>query len=63
MASIFFIMSMICLFGVAVSLFLGLFAMANGAEKSRKTSNKMMRVRVALQGLTVLFLLLSYVAR
>jgi hypothetical protein len=63
MSFAFFIAAMVCLLGVAASLFAGMFAMAREGDKNRKASNKMMQARVILQGLTVLFLLLSYLAR
>jgi hypothetical protein len=37
--------------------------MAKGGKDDHKTSNKMMQLRVILQGATVLFLFLSYLAR
>jgi hypothetical protein len=63
MSFAFFIAAMACLLGVVASLFAGMFAMTRGREKDHKTSNRMMQTRVALQALTVLFLLLSYLAR
>lgn len=63
MSFAFFIAAMLCLLGVAGALFAGLFAMTKGAEKERKTSNKMMQLRVILQGLAVVFLLLSWLSR
>jgi hypothetical protein len=58
-----FFVALACLLGVVVSLFWGLFAMTQGEQKDRVTSNKMMRMRVFFQGLTLLFLLLSYLAK
>jgi hypothetical protein len=59
----FFLVALACIIGVAVSLFWGLFAMTQGEQKDRVTSNKMMRMRVFFQGLAVLFLLLAYLAK
>ncbi len=49
------------LFAVAGVLLAGVFGMARGGEFNRKQSNRMMRLRVGLQGLAVvLFLLLMF---
>lgn len=63
MANFFFFAAMACLFGVVSVFALGIFAMTRGQEKDHKTSNKMMRLRVLFQGLTILFLFLAYVAK
>jgi hypothetical protein len=60
---VFFIAAIIAMAGVLASLLLGLFAMAKGGEKDHKTSNKMMRARVMLQGLTIFLLLLAFLAK
>lgn len=39
---------------------LGLFSMAKGGEFNEKYGNKLMRARVALQGIAILLLVLSY---
>ena len=45
-------------------LFLGLFSMARGGEFNRKYGNKLMRLRVIMQGLAILlFLLLILVVK
>jgi hypothetical protein len=59
----FTIAALICVVCVVVSLFWGLFAMTQGDPKDRKTSNKMMRMRVLFQGLAVLFLFLAFLAK
>jgi len=53
----------IALAAVVIVLVLGLIAMARGGEFNRKYGNKLMRARVALQGLAiVLFLLFVFAA-
>jgi hypothetical protein len=60
---LFLFAALACILGVVGSLALGLFAMTKTEQKDRLTSNKMMRMRVLFQGLTILFLLLSYLAK
>ena len=43
--------------GTLLVLFAGVFAMTRGGEFSRKWGNKLMRARVAAQGLAILLLL------
>ena len=53
----------IALAAVVIVLLVGLIAMARGGEFNRKYGNKLMRARVALQGLAViLFLLIVFAA-
>ncbi len=47
----------IALAGTLLVLFAGVFAMARGGEFNRKWGNKLMRARVATQGLAILLLL------
>jgi hypothetical protein len=42
-------------------LLVGVFAMLRGGEFNRKYGNKLMRMRVILQGLTILVLLVAFV--
>ena len=62
MDKIFLVIALIAMAGVLFSLFSGLLAMAKGTKKAHQTSQKMMRFRVICQGVTVLFLFLSYLA-
>ncbi|HEY8192267.1 MAG TPA: twin transmembrane helix small protein [Alphaproteobacteria bacterium] len=59
MSGIFFVLSGCAALAVVVSLFVGVGAMAKGGETSKKYSNKMMRARVIMQGLAVLFFILG----
>ena len=58
MSGFFLILLGIAMLALLASLLLGLFFMARGGEADRRNSNRMMRLRVALQGLAnVLFIL------
>lgn len=63
MDNVFFMAALACIAGVAAALFMGLFAMSQEGDKSRKMSNKMMRLRVTLQGLAIVFLFLAYITK
>ena len=55
------VIAMLATLGV---LFLGMFSMAKGGEFNRKYGNKLMRLRVIMQGLAILlFLLLILVVK
>ena len=45
------------LVAVVAVLFAGVFAMARGGDFGRRNSNRLMRARVALQGLAILLML------
>ena len=62
MSTIFLILMSLAALAVMASLFMGVFSMAKGGETSKKYSNKMMRARVILQGLAVLFFVLAMVS-
>ena len=57
---IFFGAALACILGVAVTLFRGLFAMTRGQSRP---GNRLMRVRIGLQALAIVFLLLAYLAQ
>ena len=54
---------MVAMLGVVGSLIGGIFVMTKGAEKDRRTSNKMMQLRVLCQGAAIMLLFLAYLAR
>jgi hypothetical protein len=62
-ATVLFFIALACMAVVVGSLLTGIVAMARGREKDHKTSNKMMQMRVLFQGLAIVFLFLSYLAR
>ncbi len=57
--NIFVILMFLAMAAVLASLFLGVFVMAKGGESNKKHSNKLMRMRVMLQGLAVLLFILA----
>ena len=61
MSKFFFIAAMISILAVLGSLFAGLWQMSKGGQEHRVKSNKMMRLRVFLQALALLFLVLAAV--
>jgi hypothetical protein len=63
MSTFFFIAALIALAGVVVTLFGGLAVMSKPGEKNRFNSNKLMELRIGLQGLAVFLLLLAYLTK
>lgn len=61
MSTVFFVLMACAAVAVLASLFIGVGAMAKGGETSKKYSQKMMRARVILQGLALLFFVLAMV--
>lgn len=59
MSNVFFVLMACAAIAVLASLFIGVGAMAKGGETSKKYSQKMMRARVILQGLALLFFVLA----
>lgn len=57
---IFDILILIGLLAVVVTLGLGFYALRAGGEFGRKYSNKLMRLRVLLQFITVMILLIAF---
>lgn len=62
-STVLFFIALACMLAVVGSFFWGMVAMTGGSDKDRIASNKMMRFRVGFQGLALLFLLLSYLAK
>lgn len=63
MSTFFFLAAMACLVAVLGSFLWGIVAMTKGEQKDHKTSNKMMRMRVLFQGLTLFFLFMAFASR
>lgn len=63
MSNFFFFLALAAMLGVVLSLLLGMVAMTRTGDKDRRTSNIMMRFRVILQALAILFLVLAYWAK
>ncbi|MCB1591918.1 MAG: twin transmembrane helix small protein [Alphaproteobacteria bacterium] len=63
MHQFFFILMLLSLLAVVAVLVTGIIGMARGGEFNKKYGNKLMRARVMLQGLTLLFFALTYLSR
>jgi len=61
MGGVLFTLLIIVMLAVVGVLFAGLFSMARGGQFNRENSNKLMRLRVALQGLAILLFVLFMV--
>jgi hypothetical protein len=62
MASFFFLIAVINAFAVLGVLIAGFAVMSKGGDTAKKYSNKLMQLRVWLQGTTLLFLALAMLA-
>ncbi len=60
MQMLFFILGGLCMLGVLVSLGAGLLSMGRNTEAGHRRSQTMMRSRVILQGLALLFLAIAF---
>lgn len=63
MHNVFLVLMLISLAAVLGVLVVGIAAMTKGGEFNKKYGNKLMRARVMLQGLTLLFFALAYLTR
>jgi hypothetical protein len=63
MAGTFFILGIITAVAVLVCLGVGLVGMARGGDFNRQFGNKLMRARVILQGLALLFFAIAIMAQ
>ncbi len=63
MSNILFILAGIAALGVVASLGAGIVIMAKGGETAKNYSNKLMRARVLLQGLTIVLFALAVMSR
>jgi hypothetical protein len=59
MSQIFFILMLVAMLAVVASLFAGIITMARGGETGPRHSNRLMRWRVILQGVALLFFSLA----
>jgi hypothetical protein len=60
MSGFFFIAMIVAMFLTLASLFLGLFAMIKGGAFNEKYGNKLMRLRVTLQGVALALFALAF---
>ncbi len=63
MSGIFIILVPLSLAAVAITLGFGIYSMFRGGEFSLKWSNKLMRLRVALQAVAILIIVLAIMSR
>ncbi len=63
MSGIFIVLVPMALAAVAITLGFGIFSMFRGGEFSLKWSNKLMRLRVALQAVAILIIVLAIMSR
>lgn len=63
MSGIFLILMGIAMLALLASLLAGLFFMARGGEANRRHSNRLMRLRVGLQGLAIVLFILALVTQ
>jgi hypoxia induced protein len=62
MGTLFIILTAIFAFATLASLLIGVFSMGKAGEFNRKYANKLMRLRVTFQLLTIICLVLAMVA-
>lgn len=60
MSTFFIFTALLCMLGVVVVLMTGIVSMAKGGAFNEKYGNRLMQVRVALQGLAILFFILAF---
>lgn len=60
MSNIFVSLMIISMIAVVASLGLGLYSMTRGGEFNKKHGNRLMQLRVTLQGLALLFFFLAW---
>ena len=59
MSGFFFILMVIAMIAVLASLAVGLFGMVKGGDFNKQHGNRLMRLRVTLQGLALAFFVLA----
>lgn len=63
MHNVFLVLMLVSLAAVLAVLVTGIVGMVKGGEFNKKYGNKLMRARVMLQGLTLIFFALAYLSR
>jgi len=63
MSGFFLILMLIAMGAVLVSLGLGLFVMVKGGDTNKKYGNKLMQLRVTLQGVAIVLFIFAMMAR
>jgi len=62
MGQVFFILMLVSMLGVLGTLIMGMVAMARGGDFNRRFSNPLMRWRVVLQAVALMFFVLAVMA-
>ena len=62
MSNLFFVLLILAMLAVLATLFVGLFAMAQGGEFNRRHGNRLMRLRVLLQGIALILFIAAVVS-
>ncbi|WP_448190568.1 twin transmembrane helix small protein [Azospirillum sp. sgz301742] len=63
MSGFFLILMAIAMLALLASLLAGVFFMARGGEANRRYSNRLMRLRVGLQGLAIVLFILAIITQ
>ena len=63
MSGFFLILLGIAMLALLASLLAGVFFMARGGEANRRNSNRLMRLRVGLQGLAIVLFILALITQ
>jgi len=63
MSSFLLVLTIIGLFATLGTLFVGVFSMGRGGDFNKRNSNRLMRLRVILQGCTILVFVLYLLSR
>ena len=63
MSTFLLVLTVIGLFATLATLFVGVFSMGRGGDFNKRNSNRLMRMRVILQGFTVLMFVLFLLSR
>jgi hypothetical protein len=63
MSGFFLILMGIAMLALLASLLAGVFFMARGGEANRRNSNRLMRLRVGLQGLAIVLFILALITQ
>lgn len=61
MSGFFLILMGVAMLALLASLLAGVFFMARGGEANRRNSNRLMRLRVGLQGLAIVLFILALI--
>lgn len=63
MRNIFFILTLVTMVAVFITLVAGIIMMSKGGELNKKYGNKLMQIRVGLQGLAIAFFVIAFMSQ